>query len=108
MKRPAFIAATAIGLGVAAVVPITTPAAAYAASAPAAQVRVATFAVDNMTCPTCPITVKKAMQGVAGVQSVKIDLAAKTATVAFDPKRASPAAIAAASTNAGYPAKPTR
>lgn len=80
--------------------------AAPAASAPAAQVRVAKFAIANMTCPTCPITVKTAMQRVAGVRSVSVDLNTKTARVAFDASKASVAAIAAASTNAGFPAKP--
>ncbi|HEX5184988.1 MAG TPA: heavy metal-associated domain-containing protein [Allosphingosinicella sp.] len=44
------------------------------------------------------------MQRVAGVRSVSIDLAARTATVAFDAGRTTLAAIAAASTNAGFPA----
>jgi len=65
----------------------------------------ATFAVENMTCATCPITVKKAMSRVEGVRSVEVDFDKKTATVTFDPAVASPEAIAAASTNAGYPAK---
>src|SRR3546814_2784620 len=29
-----------------------------------------TFAIENMTCATCPITVKKAMEGVAGVTAI--------------------------------------
>ena len=63
------------------------------------------FIVENMTCGTCPITVKKAMSRVAGVRSVEIDFDAKTATVVFDPAVTSPEAIAAASTNSGYPAR---
>ena len=39
-------------------------------------------------------------------RSVKVDFVAKTATVVFDPSAASLSEIAAASTNAGYPAKP--
>lgn len=80
--------------------------AAGASSQSVASQRVASFAVANMTCATCPITVKKAMSGVKGVRSVKIDFNSKTATVQFDPKATNPAAIAAASTNAGFPAKP--
>jgi mercuric ion binding protein len=68
----------------------------------AAQTR--TFAIQNMTCALCPVTVKKAMEGIAGVTSVSVDFDAKTATVVFDPSVTSPDAIAAASTNAGYPA----
>jgi mercuric ion binding protein len=44
------------------------------------------------------------MEGVSGVKSVSIDFDAKTATVVFDPSVTSIEAIAAASTNAGYPA----
>ena len=69
------------------------------------QVQTATFAVENMTCALCPVTVKAAMGRVDGVRSVKIDFDAKTATVVFNPALASAEAIAAASTNAGYPAK---
>ncbi|GAB4124161.1 MAG: hypothetical protein Kow00104_08590 [Rhodothalassiaceae bacterium] len=64
----------------------------------------AVFAISNMTCALCPITVKKAMEGVAGVKSVAVDFDAKTATVVFDPAVTNADAIAAASTNAGYPA----
>ncbi|KAH2825793.1 hypothetical protein KXV85_010653 [Aspergillus fumigatus] len=64
-----------------------------------------TFAIENMTCATCPITVKKAMEGVAGVTAVTVDFAAKTARATYNPRRTNAAAIAAASTNAGYPAR---
>ncbi len=73
----------------------------------AVQQETRTFAVENMTCAACPITVRKAMQGVEGVKSVDVDFGAKTATVVFDPAVTTPDAIAQASTNAGYPAKPT-
>lgn len=63
-----------------------------------------TFAVENMTCALCPVTVRKAMEGVKGVRSVDIDVEARIATVVFDPSATSPEEIAAASTNAGYPA----
>ena len=71
----------------------------------AAAERQATFAIENMTCATCPITVRKAMKGVAGVSEVSVDFAAKTARATFDPSRTTVTAIAAASTNAGYPAR---
>lgn len=64
-----------------------------------------TFAIENMTCATCPITVRKAMEGVNGVKSVNVDFGAKTATVIFDPAVTTPDMIAQASTNAGYPAR---
>lgn len=74
------------------------------APATASEERTQTFAIRNMTCAACPITVKKAMSGVDGVRSVDVDFGAKTATVAYDPAVTTPEAIAAASTNAGYPA----
>lgn len=64
-----------------------------------------TFAVDNMTCALCPITVKRAMEGVDGVRTVEIDFEARTATAVFDTAATSADAIAAASANAGYPAR---
>ena len=72
----------------------------------AASERTATFAVENMTCALCPVTVRKAMAQVKGVKSVKIDFDAQTAMVVFDPAVATPAQIAEASKNAGYPANP--
>ncbi len=65
-----------------------------------------TFAVENMTCPACPFTVKKAMARVDGVKSVTVDFDAKTATAVFDPTVTTAQEIAAASTNVGYPTTP--
>lgn len=63
-----------------------------------------TFSIANMTCATCPITVKKAMGAVRGVKSVEIDYQAQTARVVFDTAVTDAATIAAASMDAGYPA----
>ena len=82
---------------------LTAPATAQTASAQA-ELQTVTFDVENMTCATCPITVRLAMEAVEGVRSVEVEFETKTATVVFDPATASPAAIGAASTNAGYPA----
>ncbi|WP_025030040.1 heavy-metal-associated domain-containing protein [Nitratireductor aquibiodomus] len=65
----------------------------------------ATFDVPGMTCALCPVTVRKAMEGVEGVRSVVVDFDSRTATVTFDPSVTTVVAIAAASANAGYPAK---
>ncbi len=62
------------------------------------------FAIENMTCATCPITVKTAMGKVDGVRSVNIDYEAKTATVVYNSSMTTAEQIADASTNAGYPA----
>src|SRR5207302_7567469 len=105
MKRFIIAAAGALALGAAgglASFVTTQPAQA------AVRAQTAKFAIANMTCATCPITVNKAMRGVKGVSAVRVDFAAKTATVQFDPAQTNPAQIAAASTNAGYPAKAAR
>lgn len=107
MKRTIIIPASAIALSVVTIMSaVASPIAAQAAHATPASARTATFLVAKMTCATCPITVKKAMQGVTGVRSVVVDLAARKAKVVFDPKRTNVSMIAAASTNAGFPAKP--
>ena len=59
--------------------------------------------VQKMTCPVCPITVRKSLEKVQGVSHTKVDFDSKTATVTFDPDKASPARLIEATTNAGYP-----
>jgi mercuric ion binding protein len=70
--------------------------------------RTVTFAVDNMTCASCPYIVKSSMAAVPGVAKVVVSFEAKTATVTFDDAKTNLEAIAAASMNAGYPANPVR
>jgi mercuric ion binding protein len=70
--------------------------------------RTITFAVDNMTCASCPYIVKSSMEGVPGVAKVAVSFRAKTATVIFDDAKTNPDAIATASMNAGYPAHPVK
>lgn len=63
-----------------------------------------TLDIQNMTCAMCPITIRKALQGVEGVNKANVDFASKTATVAFDPLKTNSEALIKATTNAGYPA----
>ncbi len=70
-----------------------------------AQEHTVTFAVENMTCAACPITVRTAMRGVDGVRSVDVDFDAKSATVTFDPAVTTAEEIGSRSANAGYPAQ---
>lgn len=98
MKR--FLALALFGLAASA--PVTDiPAAAQGAAA----AETVTFAVDNMPCALCPVTVKRAMEGVEGVRAVEIDFEARTATVVFDATATTANTIAAASADAGYPAR---
>jgi mercuric ion binding protein len=64
-----------------------------------------TLAVENMTCGTCPIVVKKALLRVQGVSSTTVDFEKKTATVTFDPDQATTANLTKATTEAGFPSK---
>ncbi len=80
-----------------------TPSAATTLTAENAE-QTRTFAIENMTCALCPVTVKKAMSNVSGVKSVNVNFDAKTATVEFDPAVTNVDEIAQSSTNAGYPA----
>jgi len=71
-------------------------------SALAASRRV-TLAVQNMTCAVCPITVKKALEHVSGVQKVKVDYASRTATVEFDDSAVTVDQLIEATNSAGFP-----
>lgn len=60
--------------------------------------------MQNMTCAMCSITIRKALEGVDGVQSAKVDCDSKTANVTFDPKKTTIESLLKATTNVGYPA----
>jgi mercuric ion binding protein len=64
-----------------------------------------TLAVENMTCGTCPIVVKRALERVPGVSSTSVDFDKKTATVTFDPDKATSARLTQATAEAGFPSK---
>lgn len=63
-----------------------------------------TLDMQNMTCAMCKITIKKALQGVDGVEEANVDYDSKTADVTFNPQKTSIEALIKATTNAGYPA----
>ncbi|MDP3330998.1 MAG: mercury resistance system periplasmic binding protein MerP [Methylococcaceae bacterium] len=65
--------------------------------------RKVTLDVQNMTCAVCPITVKKALERIAGVQQVTVDYPSKTATVQFDDTVATADKLTEATKAAGYP-----
>lgn len=73
-------------------------------AAVAAASETVTLEVKTMTCPVCPITVRKALEKAPGVTDVKVDFGAKTATVTFDPDKADAGLLINATTQAGYPA----
>ena len=70
------------------------------------QQREVTFSVPDMSCPMCPITVRKALAGVDGVVEAEASLDDKQARVVFDPAKTSIDALVAAVAEAGFTATP--
>jgi len=65
-----------------------------------------TLNVSGMTCPACPITVKKALEKVPGVSKVDVRFEKKQVLVTFDDAKTNTDALVKATTNAGYPSQP--
>jgi mercuric ion binding protein len=64
-----------------------------------------TFDVEKMTCATCPIAVRQAMQRVEGVIEVEVSMEDESAVVTYDRSVTTAAQIGQASTDVGFPAK---
>jgi periplasmic mercuric ion binding protein len=73
------------------------------AAALAGSPRTAALDVSNMDCAVCPITVRKALEKVPGVDTAKVDFKTKRAVVVFDPSRTTPEALTKATADAGFP-----
>ena len=67
-----------------------------------------TMDIEKMSCATCPLTVRIAMQRVDGVQNVDVDFDSKKAVVTFDDEKTTAKEVAQASTDVGYPATPVK
>ena len=65
-----------------------------------------TLSVPGMTCSACPITVKKALQKVDGVEKVAVTYEPKEAVVTFDDSKTTVDKLREATTKAGYPSSP--
>lgn len=75
-----------------------------AAPAPAsAAPRTVTLSVPGMTCAACPITIKKALLKVAGVQKVEVSYEKLEAIVTYDDAKTNVVALTNATKRAGYP-----
>lgn len=72
-------------------------------SAVYAAPRTVALDVAGMTCVTCPITVKKALSRVDGVEAVDVDFKQKRATVTFDDAKTTAEALTRATADAGFP-----
>ncbi|SRR5260370_14637404 len=75
-------------------------------AAPAwASPQTVTLNVSGMTCPVCPVTVKKALEKVPGVSKVEVRFEKKQVLVTFDDAKTNTDALVKATTNAGYPSQ---
>lgn len=73
-------------------------------SAPAlAASKTVTLSVTGMTCATCPITVKKALNKVEGVEKIEVSFEKKEAVVTFDDAKTKVEALLEATKKAGLP-----
>ena len=83
---------------------ITVLALSAALSAPAwAATQTVTLSVTGMTCATCPITIKKVLNKVEGVENIEVNLEKKEALVTLDDAKTTVKALLEATKNAGYP-----
>lgn len=69
-----------------------------------AATKTVTLSVPGMTCEACPITVKKALSKVAGVQKAEVSFEKREAVVTFDDAKTNAEALTKATASAGYPA----
>ncbi|MBY0248597.1 MAG: mercury resistance system periplasmic binding protein MerP [Nitrospiraceae bacterium] len=83
---------------------ITVLALSAALSAPAwAATQTVTLSVTGMTCAACPITIKKALNKVEGVENIEVNLEKKEAVITFEDTKTTVEALLEATKNAGYP-----
>ncbi len=68
-----------------------------------ATMQTVTLSVPGMTCATCPITVKKALSKVDGVNKAEVSYEKREAVVTFDDAKTSVQKLTKATEDAGYP-----
>ena len=68
-----------------------------------AEEQLVELSLPSMNCAVCPITVKKALEKVDGVDFVEVTYKTKLATVKFENTVTSIDALISATTNAGFP-----
>jgi mercuric ion binding protein len=66
------------------------------------------LAVPGMTCPACPITIKKELLKQPGVTAVNVMYAKKELQVKFDDAKTTPAAIMQSTASVGFPSQLAR
>jgi mercuric ion binding protein len=73
-----------------------------------ASPQIVTLNVPGMTCPACPITIKKMLERVHGVSKVDVRYEKKQVLVTFDDAKTNTDALVKATTNAGFPSQPDK
>ena len=73
-----------------------------------AATRSVTLSVPGMSCAACPITVKKALTKVEGVEKVSVSFETKDAVVTYDDAKTNVKALTNATKDAGYPSTAKR
>jgi mercuric ion binding protein len=68
-----------------------------------AATQTVTLTVPGMTCAACPVTVKKALTKVEGVEKVVVSYEKKEAVVTYDDAKTNVETLTKATENAGYP-----
>jgi mercuric ion binding protein len=67
-----------------------------------------TLEVPGMTCPTCPVTIKKALLKQPGVTAVTVRYEKKQLDVVFDDAKTDPTAIMKSTASVGFPSQPAK
>lgn len=62
-----------------------------------------TLSVPGMTCGSCPIIIKKALNKLNGVKHVAVNFRSQTAVVTYDKQKVSIKDLTKATKNVGYP-----
>jgi periplasmic mercuric ion binding protein len=73
-----------------------------------AATQTVTLSVPGMTCAACPVTVKKALSKVEGVEKIVTHFDQKEAVVTFDDAKTNVEALTKTTENAGYPSTAKR
>ena len=68
-----------------------------------ATTRTLTLAVPNMDCPVCPITLKKALTRLVGVNQMQVNFDKRQIIVIYDDSKIAVKAIIESTKNAGFP-----
>jgi len=82
-------------LGLALTLLVATPA--------SAATRTVVLSVPGMTCPSCPVTLRKALDRVPGVRVVSADLNKRTLEVKVTDSQVTDQEITSTTTNVGFP-----